>query len=328
MWLPVDSPTDREHWTAIALAILVPLFILFSVGMGALIAHRGLAPLDRIIAIASEIEAHDLTRRLNLVEQSAPRELVKLASTVDRMLDRIEAAFVREHRFTSDASHELRAPLAIIAAEVDLALRRDRTPESYRETLRTVADAVSELEQLVEALLAAARVSDAPRLVGVSSIVPKPACSPRSSSTDLEPLAAQSSTRVSVEIAPAAQAVAIGVGLRRRSSVRSRRSCTTPSSSRRAETSASGSTATRRTSSSRSTTTAPGFTEEGLPGMRVERFLACGSRSHARKRRGKLDLGLATRTAAIVHDMGGVITLASGASSGATVTMRLPVSDL
>jgi signal transduction histidine kinase len=119
------------------------------------IARRGLAPLDRIATLASEIEARDLSRRIALPRGSD--ELARLGATFDRMLDRLQSAFDRERRFTSDASHELRAPLSVIRAEADLALRAERTPDEYKRALETIAAEADALEALTRDLLAAAR---------------------------------------------------------------------------------------------------------------------------------------------------------------------------
>ena len=73
------------------------------------------------------------------------------------MLDRLEAAFSRERRFVADASHELRAPLAVLRAETELALRRERTTEEYRAALDSIARESLRLEELIDELLAAAR---------------------------------------------------------------------------------------------------------------------------------------------------------------------------
>jgi signal transduction histidine kinase len=73
------------------------------------------------------------------------------------MLDRLEAAFGRQKQFTADASHDLRAPLATLRAEIDLALRRERTPEEYRTALASMAQDADRLDELIDALLAAAR---------------------------------------------------------------------------------------------------------------------------------------------------------------------------
>jgi signal transduction histidine kinase len=80
-----------------------------------------------------------------------------VAKYYERLLNQLEAALARERQFVADASHELRAPLAVLHAETELALRRQRSEEEYRRALESVAREGSRLEQLVDELLAAAR---------------------------------------------------------------------------------------------------------------------------------------------------------------------------
>lgn len=70
----------------------------------------------------------------------------------------LENAFARQRRFTADASHELRAPLAVIRAEADLALRKERDGAQYRAALGTIAAEADRMESLIGDLLSAARV--------------------------------------------------------------------------------------------------------------------------------------------------------------------------
>ncbi len=125
---------------------------------GRQIARRGLLPLTRITAIVADIAAHDLARRVG--PQPQADELGQLAATFDQMLDRLQSAFERQRRFTANASHDLRAPLATLRAEVDLALRRERTSAEYRAALHEIAIDADHLDYLIDALLAAARVDD------------------------------------------------------------------------------------------------------------------------------------------------------------------------
>ncbi len=138
---------------------------LVSIGIGALlialgamisrrVAGRVLAPLARIASLAERIEGRDLSGRLNA---DGNDELGRLCASFDRMLDRLQAAFGRERRFVADASHELRAPLAVLRSETDLALRRQRTNVEYRDALTSIAREAVRLEELVDELLAAAR---------------------------------------------------------------------------------------------------------------------------------------------------------------------------
>jgi two-component system, OmpR family, sensor kinase len=131
---------------------------LLLIALGAIVsrrvAQRVLAPVGEIASLAERIEAHDLSARLHA---NANDELGRLCASFDRMLDRLESAFARERRFVADASHELRAPLAVLRAETDLALRRERQPDEYRAALASIAREATRLAELVDELLAVAR---------------------------------------------------------------------------------------------------------------------------------------------------------------------------
>jgi signal transduction histidine kinase len=140
-------------------AAIVSLGIgLLLIGLGAIVsrrvAERVLAPVGGIASLAERIEAHELSGRLNADGRD---ELGRLCASFDRMLDRLQSAFERERRFVADASHELRAPLAVLRAETDLALRRPRDNNEYRAALLSIARESARLEELVDELLAVAR---------------------------------------------------------------------------------------------------------------------------------------------------------------------------
>ncbi|HEY5341938.1 MAG TPA: HAMP domain-containing sensor histidine kinase [Candidatus Aquilonibacter sp.] len=146
-----DAPIAAIHRTLLvtflaAAAALVGAGALFS----RLLADRILDPIDAIAQLAARIEARDLSLRIGAAGSD---ELARLCATFDRMLDRLQASFETERRFVADASHELRTPLAVIRAETDLALRRPRTAEAYREAFASVDREVARLERLVDDLL-------------------------------------------------------------------------------------------------------------------------------------------------------------------------------
>lgn len=92
----------------------VPVMTALAGMIGFQIAKRSLQPIDRIIHCANEITQGDLTRRVP--EEATNDELGELTRTLNRMLASLEEALRRERRFTSDASHELRTPVAVIRA--------------------------------------------------------------------------------------------------------------------------------------------------------------------------------------------------------------------
>jgi signal transduction histidine kinase len=154
-WDDLAPVLALDRSIALTFALSIPVLAAFAMVAGTLVAARGLRPLEAIAALASEIAEHDLSRRLGATPSKD--ELGRLCTTFDRMLDRLEAAFERQRRFTGDASHELRAPLAVIRAEADLMLRKPREPAEYERALRQIAAHADELEALTRDLLATAR---------------------------------------------------------------------------------------------------------------------------------------------------------------------------
>ena len=84
-------------------------------------------------------------------------ELARLTDVLNSMLARLESAVKRLSQFAADASHELRTPLAVIRTTAELALRRTRPPESYRDSLSEIAAETERMTQLIEDLLTLAR---------------------------------------------------------------------------------------------------------------------------------------------------------------------------
>jgi signal transduction histidine kinase len=80
-------------------------------------------------------------------------ELEDLARSFNGLLDRLHEALVRQERFTGDASHQLRTPLAALRGQVDVALRRERTAAEYRGTLERLRSESDRLQRIVESLL-------------------------------------------------------------------------------------------------------------------------------------------------------------------------------
>ena len=150
----VNGQTLKElrNYSFSALGVL----FVASLGVGWVIAGRVLQPIGRITAVARDIQATDLSRRIEL--PGPDDELKQLADTFDAMLARLDAAFAAQRQFVADASHELRNPLAIIRTNVDVALADPRAdPEDLRHTIAVVKRASDRMARLVDDLLALAR---------------------------------------------------------------------------------------------------------------------------------------------------------------------------
>ena len=114
-----------------------------------------LRPVAEMTADAEAWSAHDADRRFAAGEPHD--ELGQLAATLDGLLDRLSASLRREQRFSAELSHELRTPLANICAEAELALRRERQPNAYREALQTVLGNAQTMARTIDTLVAAQR---------------------------------------------------------------------------------------------------------------------------------------------------------------------------
>lgn len=96
------------------LCILAPIYFLLSVAGAYLLSKRAIRPITEITHAAEAISAGDLSRRITGI--STRDEVQELADTFNTMLNRLQESFARERQFTSDASHELRTPIAVISA--------------------------------------------------------------------------------------------------------------------------------------------------------------------------------------------------------------------
>ena len=145
----LDSIMDEYY--ELSVWWLVPVLAV-ALGVGVLTIRGALAPIERISRIAGTIEPGRADVRLPA--EGLPAEVLPLVSAVNRALDRLEAGFAQQRRFTADAAHELRTPLAVLTARVagvsDEAMRR-----------RLLAD-LDRMSRIVAQLLTMARLDSEP----------------------------------------------------------------------------------------------------------------------------------------------------------------------
>jgi heavy metal sensor kinase len=143
--------------------------------VGRWVARRALAPVTRMAEAARAMTPDDPRQRLP--SPGTHDELDDLQRAFNDLLYRLHEALERQRRFTGDASHQLRTPLTAMLGQVEVALRRERPAEEYRQALAQVLEQAGHLRQIVEALLFLARANaeatlDALEIADVAVMLP------------------------------------------------------------------------------------------------------------------------------------------------------------
>ncbi|HET8675750.1 MAG TPA: ATP-binding protein [Blastocatellia bacterium] len=149
---------QAQRQLLLLLAISNPVALLLASLGGLWLANTALKPVDRITRTVERIGRGNLSERVE--EPRTKDEIGRLAATFNEMLSKLEHAFARERRFTADASHELKTPLAVLRGDIEVALRRERATDEYRRVLASSLEEIARLTKLTDDLLTLAR-SDA-----------------------------------------------------------------------------------------------------------------------------------------------------------------------
>jgi two-component system, OmpR family, sensor kinase len=122
---------------------------------------------DRMRRRAATISAQEIGTRLPLPDSHD--EIFRLGSTLNEMLDRLQDGLIRERLFVADASHELRMPLAVLKAELEVSLREQGGERGLRAAIASAIEETDRITRLAEDLLLLARAQD-----GTLPIDPQP----------------------------------------------------------------------------------------------------------------------------------------------------------
>jgi signal transduction histidine kinase len=154
---PLVDVLDSTSFVTRVLVVGLPVMLLIVGSVTWMVAGRTLAPVAAIRREVDEISATEMHRRVPSVHSSD--EIGRLAATMNRMLDRLERAQDSQRRFVSDASHELRSPIASIRQHAEVALAHpDRS--SLGELAGTVLAENFRIQRLVDDLLLLARADE------------------------------------------------------------------------------------------------------------------------------------------------------------------------
>jgi heavy metal sensor kinase len=137
------------------LLLLAPVVILLAALGGHVMGRKALRPVVELASEARLINDRNLDIRLRVPR--ATDEISDLSRTLNQMLERIDKAFASVRTFTGNASHELRTPISLLRAEIEVALYRPRDGQEYRAILGRLHAETVRMTTLVENLLSLAR---------------------------------------------------------------------------------------------------------------------------------------------------------------------------
>ncbi len=137
------------------IVFLLSLVIVYFAGR--IFATRALHPISQIMLQAEAIGVSNLNARVD--EGTGDDEITRLARTFNRMLDRLEMAFLTQKNFIANASHELRTPLTVITGQLEVIMMKERSEEEYRETILSLLEDIQNMNQISNRLLLLAQTS-------------------------------------------------------------------------------------------------------------------------------------------------------------------------
>lgn len=156
----IASAGDEEYGVKSALKtnmLLSLITILLAAIGGYLIISRAFVPVKKISDTAERIsKSSNLSERINL--SGGHDEIYNLANVFDKMLDKIEDSFEKEKQFTSDASHELRTPVAVIMSECEYMEDCAKTVDEYKESTASIKRQAERMSKLISELLTISRM--------------------------------------------------------------------------------------------------------------------------------------------------------------------------
>lgn len=156
--LVAESVFDSEDLSNLRNILIVAFFLCTGIvaAGGWFYAGQAMSPVARIVNQVDGILPSDLSARLDA--PNSHDEISRLVLTFNRMLDRIQFAFRMQKSFISNVSHELKNPISVIIAQLEVTLQKQRSKKEYHDVLGSVLDDARQLNDVAEKLLQLARV--------------------------------------------------------------------------------------------------------------------------------------------------------------------------
>jgi len=161
----LDEKVMGLAWLLVAVGAVATLG---AAGAMFVVVQRGLRPLGQLAGRIADMGSDDLGERVEL--SNTPAELGVVVLRLNELLDRMQSTLIRERRFTADAAHELRTPLAGLEAILDVCTTRQRPAEDYVKTLTKCQRIVRGMHLMVDSLMTLARADTQQLSVTISRV--------------------------------------------------------------------------------------------------------------------------------------------------------------
>lgn len=134
-----------------SILIAIVLIIIINVYLSFYFSKHFFDPVKKITEKVKEISSENIYQRIE--ERVDDNEISQLISTFNNLLNRLETAFETQRGFISNASHEFGTPLTFIMGEAEVTLKKERTPEEYQKSLKSILSQAERLNQITQSLL-------------------------------------------------------------------------------------------------------------------------------------------------------------------------------
>lgn len=153
--IPLRTLRASQNILKMLFLIILPCIVLLTGLVGAFLARQTLRPVNAIINSIDQITASDLSIKVSVPKTND--EIQRLAETFNELLTDLEDTLSSQKQLMQDISHELRTPLTILKGEIEVILKKQRTPEEYQQVCLSGLEEINTMTKLIENLLILAK---------------------------------------------------------------------------------------------------------------------------------------------------------------------------
>lgn len=148
--LHLKEINDKAEKIQEILIYLNPLLLLFLIWVGNQLIDKILIPIKKLTETVEKVNIADIPNKISIKNEN--NEMTQLISSFNEMIERLRNGIDTLNNFNHDVSHELKTPITVVNAAIDLSLRRPRDAEYYENSMRTIQYEIKQIETIIEEL--------------------------------------------------------------------------------------------------------------------------------------------------------------------------------